>query len=95
MAPRYSFFVAALMLASTSAMAQTPPAATGDGGGHGKVRAACKADIDALCKDVQPGGGRIKECLKAHADKLSQGCRDAIAAAKANGAAPAGGAPPQ
>jgi hypothetical protein len=43
---------------------------------------ACKADITALCQGVQPGGGRIKECLKANRDKLSDGCKSAIAAAR-------------
>jgi hypothetical protein len=43
---------------------------------------ACKADINALCPGVQPGGGRIKECLKANRDKISESCRLAIAAAR-------------
>lgn len=45
----------------------------------GAVRAACKADVTALCQGIQPGGGRIKECLKANKDKLSEGCKSAIA----------------
>jgi len=45
------------------------------------LRDACKADVESLCPGVQPGGGRIKECLKANKDKVSQGCKTAIAAA--------------
>jgi Cysteine rich repeat len=45
------------------------------------LREACKADVASLCQGVQPGGGRIKECLKANKDKVSEGCKAAIAAA--------------
>ena len=47
----------------------------------GALREACKADVASLCAGVQPGGGRIKECLKANKDKVSEGCKAAIAAA--------------
>lgn len=47
----------------------------------GAVRGACKADIETHCSGVQAGGGRIRECLKANRDKLSDGCKAAIAAA--------------
>lgn len=48
---------------------------------RGAVREACKADVASLCSGLQPGGGRIRECLKANRDKLSDGCKSAIAAA--------------
>lgn len=48
---------------------------------RGAVREACRADIASLCAGLQPGGGRIKECLRANRDKLSAGCKSAIAAA--------------
>lgn len=66
----------------------------------GAVREACKADIASLCSGLQPGGGRIRECLKANRDKLSEGCKSAIAAAiqarrdAKSGNAPAPSAPP-
>lgn len=47
------------------------------------VRAACEADIRATCPGVQPGGGRILQCIKANPDKISQPCKDALVAAKA------------
>lgn len=39
------------------------------------VGEACKADIQSLCSGVQPGGGRIGQCLQQNADKLSSGCK--------------------
>ena len=47
----------------------------------GAVREACKADIATHCAGLEPGGGRIRACLKANRDKLSDGCKAAIAAA--------------
>ena len=43
---------------------------------------ACRADVEKLCKGIQPGGGRIAMCLKQHASEVSPGCREAIAGAK-------------
>jgi hypothetical protein len=43
---------------------------------------ACRADVEKLCKGIQPGGGRIATCLKQHESELSPGCREAVAEAK-------------
>ena len=43
----------------------------------------CKADVARLCPGVQPGGGRIIGCLKAHKMEVSIGCAKAIQHAKA------------
>jgi cysteine rich repeat protein len=43
----------------------------------GVVHAAeipCSEEIRTLCADVQPGGGRILQCLKDNAPKLSPAC---------------------
>ena len=48
--------------------------------GPGSVREACRADVATLCAGIQPGGGRIRACLKENRDRLSQGCKSAIAA---------------
>ena len=61
----------------------------------GATLAACKGDIEKLCSSVQPGGGRIGECLKAHRDQVSMNCKLTLAqeiAAHRQGAN-AGGAP--
>jgi hypothetical protein len=55
------------------------PAVAAEGGGVGVLREACKADVASLCPGIQPGGGRIRACLKANREKLSPGCKSAIA----------------
>jgi hypothetical protein len=42
------------------------------------VGRACSADIEELCGDVPPGGGRIARCLKENEDDLSTRCRVAL-----------------
>ena len=69
-------FVATALILST----RTVPAFAADTP-RGAAREACKVDVASLCSGVQPGGGRIRECLKANRDKLSDGCKSAIAAA--------------
>ena len=46
------------------------------------LRDYCKADIERLCPKVEPGGGRIKECLMKHKEKLEVGCAQALAKLK-------------
>jgi hypothetical protein len=36
--------------------------------------AYCKADAERLCAGIQPGGGRLAKCLKAHENEVSIGC---------------------
>ena len=62
---------------SVSAQAQTAPAPATN------LRAACKADGHKFCSSVQPGGGRIIECLNTHKSELSAACQDALKAEKA------------
>ena len=51
-----------------------PVLAEGDG--------ACRDDVKKLCGDVQAGGGRIADCMKAHESQLSPGCKDNMAEMK-------------
>ena len=46
---------------------------------QGSVRAACMNDIKTLCGDVQPGGGKIRGCIREHRAQLSDGCKGALA----------------
>ena len=48
---------------------------------RGALRAACMGDAKKFCADVQPGGGRILQCLHAREKELTSGCRDTLAAA--------------
>lgn len=42
------------------------------------LRTYCRPDIERLCPNVEPGGGRIKECLKKHKEQISVGCAQAL-----------------
>lgn len=42
------------------------------------LRQYCKPDIERLCANVEPGGGRLKECLKAHQNEMTVGCAKAL-----------------
>jgi Golgi apparatus protein 1 len=57
---------AALLVATGGAWAADEP-----GGGHG----ACRADVEKLCKGVEPGQGRIAECMKQHEAQVSGECK--------------------
>jgi hypothetical protein len=46
------------------------------------AKEACHDDVQKLCKDVKPGGGKIVECLKQHEGELSQACKEHIARPK-------------
>ena len=35
-------------------------------------------DAKALCAGVQPGGGKIRDCLKTHLKDLSEGCQTVV-----------------
>ena len=48
----------------------------------GQVRAACLADVQKLCPNVQPGGGRIIDCLAQRKDDVSAPCKQAIIQAR-------------
>lgn len=43
----------------------------------------CKPDAERLCPGVQPGGGRIIGCLKAHKMEISVGCAKTLQGIKA------------
>jgi hypothetical protein len=38
----------------------------------------CKPDVERLCPGIEPGGGRIVACLKAHKMDMSVGCAMAL-----------------
>ena len=72
----------------------TPPSIAAPADGSARVRTlrrelavACRTDIRAWCGKVEPGGGRILQCFRQNADKLTPAC---VATLKAlRGAGPA------
>ncbi len=39
---------------------------------------SCKADVAKFCPQVQPGGGRIAQCLKQNEAQLSASCQERV-----------------
>jgi hypothetical protein len=66
--------LAAATVASAAASAEDSEAA---------VLQACAADVRTLCPGLEPGGGRLKQCLREHAEKVSPECRTALREARA------------
>ena len=47
------------------------------------IRTYCMSDMERLCKGIEPGGGRILKCLKAHKKEMTVGCAQALQKLKA------------
>jgi hypothetical protein len=43
------------------------------------LRSACGGDVRTLCSGIEPGGGRIAQCLAGQAASLSPACREVLA----------------
>jgi len=70
--------VSALLLAAPLALAAPAFAQQND------LMTYCKADIQRLCKNTPPGGGKLLSCLKAHSKDMSVGCAQALQKMKSN-----------
>ncbi|MBI5429222.1 MAG: hypothetical protein HY938_02055 [Nitrosomonadales bacterium] len=42
----------------------------------GNMKQACKEDADKLCKGMEHGGGKVRDCLKEHEGELSTSCKE-------------------
>ena len=62
---------AILLVSASGAMAQMRPGAMA-------AARACRPDIRQFCRDVPPGQGRIKACMKDHIAELSEPCKEAL-----------------
>jgi Cysteine rich repeat len=40
---------------------------------------ACQSDVQQFCRDINPGGGRLAQCLKQHESELSSTCKAELA----------------
>jgi hypothetical protein len=79
MASVTKYLVALAVLALSTTARAGPNKPIGGAAGQG----ACHDDIERLCKDVQPGEGRVLACLKSHKADVSKGCTSAIQQLKA------------
>ena len=46
--------------------------------GMHKMKEACGADIGKHCSTVEPGGGRIMQCLEQHQSEISPSCQQML-----------------
>ena len=67
-----------LLAHSTPASAQAPTDAQ-----RSAIRAACRADYQAHCSSVQPGGMASLQCLQQNMSSLSSSCQTAVRAVEA------------
>jgi hypothetical protein len=65
---KHCFVVVAVVFAPMLALAEPGPL-------HG----ACMSDVKTLCGSIEPGGGRIRDCMREHRAELSTACKVAIA----------------
>jgi clan AA aspartic protease (TIGR02281 family) len=68
---RFRVALAAVAISITAANAEPPP---------NRPLLACRQERLHFCRAVQPGGGRIIQCLWGHSQALSPGCREALVA---------------
>lgn len=42
------------------------------------LRNACAADLELLCGGIEPGEGRLRQCLADRTESFSEGCLDVL-----------------
>jgi Cysteine rich repeat len=81
--------LAAILFAMTpSAFSQAPTDAQ-----RSAIRAQCRADYEAHCSSIPPGGMASLQCLQKNMSSLSSGCQTAVSAVEAPAAPKAEAAP--
>jgi hypothetical protein len=68
---------AALALLPATAFAQSAAPQSAVPEARGKIRAACAADIQRFCTDIEHAKGAVRGCLETHEMQLSEGCKAA------------------
>lgn len=64
----------------SAAFAQTGSSVRAAGGAN--LRVTCGEDLRRFCADVQPGGGRLVQCLSSHTNELSEACGNVVGTAR-------------
>ena len=80
--------------AAAPAYAQAPSSAQ-----RNAIRQSCRADYEAMCASIPPGGSASLQCLQQNMASLSPGCQSAVGAVSGGGGqnaprAPMAAAPP-
>jgi hypothetical protein len=81
---RWPLVTAILVLVGPAALAQTEPTTTQPvpWAQGARFRMDCGQDLHRFCNGVQPGGGRVIQCLASHRSELSPACLSRVAAAR-------------
>ena len=69
----------ALALLPAAAFAQSAPNQSTAPEAREKMRAACAADVQKFCANIERAKGAMRSCLEAHDAQLSDGCKAARA----------------
>ena len=73
MTTRSSFIAMTSSLFLGTAMLLLPPSMA-----SAELTGACLKDAKAMCPGVEPGGGKIRDCLKTHIKDLSDECKEVL-----------------
>src|SRR6202521_411 len=77
-----ALLVTAIFMVATPAFSQAPTDAQRDA-----IRSECRADYQAHCASIPPGGAASLQCLQKNMSSLSSGCQTAVRAVEAPAAA--------
>jgi len=69
----------ALALLPATAFAQSAPSQSAAPEAREKMRAACAADVQKFCANIERAKGAMRACLEAHDSQVSAGCKAARA----------------
>jgi hypothetical protein len=79
---RWALLVTAIFMVAMPAFSQAPTDAQ-----RNAIRSECRADYQAHCASVPPGGAASLQCLQKNMSSLSSGCQTAVRAVEAPAAA--------
>jgi hypothetical protein len=77
-----------ILFGATATYSQAPTDAQRSG-----IRAQCRADYQAHCASIPPGGKASLQCLQQNMSSLSSGCQAAVARRRSSGGAQSGNSP--